>query len=175
MATNTKKSVAEKTEATETTVTKKVIPKDIDINQLIPVYNGFQGTLVYKSQRTGEKFVWDEFGDVQEMELKELRNAKSASKKFFIKNRFMFDKDYTWVIDYLGVGTYYKNALNVDNFDEIFKLSPAEIEKKVAKLSEGQKKSVSYRARQLIKAEEIDSNKVITALEKSLGEALIER
>ena len=109
------------------------------------------------------------------MELKELRNAKSASKKFFIKNRFMFDKDYTWVIDYLGVGAYYKNALNVDNFDEIFKLSPAEIEKKVAKLSEGQKKSVSYRARQLIKAEEIDSNKVITALEKSLGEAFIER
>ena len=84
MATNTKKTVAEKTEATESTETKKMIPKDVDPNQLIPVYNGFQGTLVYKSPRTRETFVWDSFGDVQEMELKELRNAKSAAKKFFI-------------------------------------------------------------------------------------------
>ena len=87
----------------------------------------------------------------------------------------MFDKDYAWVINYLGVGAYYKDALNVDNFDDIFTLTPAEIEKKVSKLSEGQKKSVSYRARLLIKDGEIDSNKVIMALEKSLGEELIER
>lgn len=174
MATNTKKSIAETPDTTKDTA-KKMIPKDIDPNQIIPVYNGFQGRLVYKSPRTKEVFVWDSFGDVQEMELRELRNAKSAAKKFFTKNRFMFDKDDAWVIDYLGVGRYYENALSIDNFDDVFKMSPDKIEKTIAKLSEGQKKSVSYRARQLIRDGEIDSNKAILALEKSLGEELIER
>lgn len=70
---------------------------------------------------------------------------------------------------------YYKNALNIDSFDDLFKKSASEIEKTVSKLSDGQKKSVSYRARQLIAEGEIDSNKAIAALERSLGIELIER
>ena len=70
---------------------KKIVPKDIDMNQYVIVRNGFHGRLVYKSSRTGEKFVWDGFGTEQEMELKELRNAKNTSKGFFKNNWFMFD------------------------------------------------------------------------------------
>ena len=43
------------------------------------------------------------------------------------------------------------------------------------KLSAGQKKSVAFRAKQLIKDGKIDSIKVINALEKSLSIELIER
>jgi len=170
-------STTSKVEAKEPEVTEKVKPivKDIDPTQLVPVKNGFQGRLVYKSARTNEKFVWDNFGDEQEMELRELRSAKSAAKKFFVNNWFAFDKEYNWVTDYLGVKNYYKNALNVDDFDKLFTKSPAEIEKIIEKLSDGQKKSVSYRARQLIADGEIDSNKVITTLEKALKTELIER
>ena len=156
-------------------VKKPVIAKDIDLNQLIAVRNGYQGRLVYKSPRTHEKFVWPEFGTEQMIELMELRNAKNTYKKYFINNWFMFDDEYAWVIDYLGMGQYYKYALNVDSFDDVFTKSPAEIEKTVAKLSDGQKKSLSYRARQLIAEGEIDSNKAIAALEKSLGIELVER
>lgn len=172
MATNTKqKSTAE----TPETATNKLVPKDIDTSMLIPVYNGFQGRLVYKSSRTKEKFVWDEFGDMQEIELRELRSAKSSAKAFFANNWFMFDDEYTWVIEYLGIKAFYKNAISLDSFDDIFKKSPEEIGKIVSKLSAGQKKSVSYRARQLIVSEDLDSRKKIAALEKSLGETLIER
>lgn len=156
-------------------VKKPVIAKDIDLNQLIAVRNGYQGRLVYKSPRTHEKFVWPEFGTEQMIELMELRNAKNTYKKYFINNWFMFDDEYAWVIDYLGMGQYYKYALKVDSFDDVFTKSPAEIEKTVAKLSDGQKKSLSYRARQLIADGEIDSNKAIAALEKSLGIELVER
>lgn len=45
----------------------------------------------------------------------------------------------------------------------------------MAKLSNGQKKSVAYRAKQLIADGVIDSNRKISALEKSLGVELIER
>ena len=156
-------------------VKKPVVAKDIDLNQLIPVRNGYQGRLVYKSPRTHEKFVWPEFGSEQMIELLELRNAKNTYKKYYANNWFMFDEEYSWVIDYLGLGQYYKYALTIDSFDDLFQKSAAEIEKVVAKLSAGQKSSLSYRARQLIAEGEIDSNKAIAALERSLGVELIER
>ena len=175
--TTTKKtatSVAEESAATEK-ATKPIIPKDVDPNQIITVLNGFQGRLVYTSPRTNEVYRWDAFGDEQEIELRELRNAKSAAKKFFMNNWFMFREEDSWVIDYLGLNQYYKNAINLEEFDELFTKSAAEIEKAIAKLSAGQKKSVAYRARQLVLEGEIDSNKAIAALEKSLGIELIER
>lgn len=154
---------------------KPIIPKDIDPNQIIIVRNGHQGKLIYESPRTHERFKWESFGDEQEMELRELRNAKSSAKKFFINNWFMFDEDYAWVIDYMGLKQYYKNAISLDDFDEIFQKKPDEIKNIISKLSSGQKKSVAYRARHLIANEEIDSHKVISALEKALGVDLIEK
>lgn len=177
---NEVKSKSRSTRPVQTTdvaeeVKKPIVAKDIDLSQLIVVRNGYQGRLVYKSPRSHEKFVWPEFGSEQMIELLELRNAKNTYKKYFINNWFMFDDEYAWVIDYLGLSQYYKHALSVDSFDDVFEKSPAEIEKTVAKLSDGQKKSLSYRARQLIADEEIDSNKAIAALERSLGVELIER
>lgn len=170
MATNTKAKTTQ-----NTTEKEPIVPKDVDVNQLIPVYNGFQGVLMYVSPRTKEVFKWESFGDMQEIELRELRNAKSSSKGFFMNNWFMFDEEYAWVIDYLGINQYYKNALGLENFDDLFTKTPKEIEDIISKLSEGQKKSVTYRAIQLISQGEIDSNKAIAALEKSLGVELIER
>ena len=159
-------------EVSETTK-KPVVPKEIDPNQIITVRNGFQGRLVYKSKRTGERWSWESFGAEQDMELSELKNARNSNKKYFINNWFMFDED--WVIDYLGMRQYYKNSLNIQDFDQLFKKPVGEIEDIISKLSEGQRKSVAYRAKQLIAEEEIDSNWVINTLEKCLGVELVER
>lgn len=159
--------------ATENTTKKAIIPKDIDATQYVTVRNGFQGRLVYKSKRTGETFIWDSFGSEQEMELRELRNAKNSYKKFFINNWFMFDED--WIVDYLGVRQYYKHAIAIDHFDDIFTQKPAELKKTIAGLSDGQKKSVAYRAKELISEKEIDSLSVIHALEDALHIELIEK
>ena len=154
---------------------KKIVAKEIDMHQYITVRNGSIGRLIYISPRTGERFVWEDFGDEQEMELQELRNAKAANKKFFERNWFMFDDEFDWVIDYLGVRAFYKHSIGIDNFDDLFTKKPAEIEKIVKDLTDGQKHSVSYRARQLIAEDAIDSRKVIEALEKSLDVDLIEK
>ncbi len=153
----------------------RIEPKKIDPNQIITVYNGFHGTLYYRSRRTGELYQWDGFGDEQDMELSELKNAKSSSKKHFINNWFMFGEDDAWIIDYLGVGRYYKHAVGIDDFDEIFEKSPKEIAVIVGEMSDGQKRSVAYRARQMIADGEIDSMKRISALEECLGVELVER
>lgn len=64
----------------EKPATKKIVAKDIDLSMEVTVRNGFQGALIYKSHKTGEKFEWDGFGDEQYMELKELKSAKTSSK-----------------------------------------------------------------------------------------------
>ena len=182
----TKKASNKKKVAVETPIVKEVVEETIsasvkrtrpqvDLNEIITVYNGFQGRLVYVSSRTKETFRWNEFGDTQGIELRELVNAKSSAKKFFVNNWFMFDDESSWVLEYLNVANYYKNALTLDNFDDIFTKNPEEIEETISKLSEGQKKSVMYRAQRLSADGEIDSHKVEAALERALGVQLSER
>ena len=67
------------------------VKKELDPNMYVTVKNGFNGTLVYKSKKTGERFIWNAFGDEQEMELSELKSARNSSKAFFVNNWFLFD------------------------------------------------------------------------------------
>lgn len=152
---------------------KPLVPKALDPNQLVTVYNGFQGKLVYKSKKTGEEYVWSEFGVDQDMELSELKNIRSSNKKYFTNNWFMFDDPE--IVEYLGMTQYYKFALKIDEFDSLFEMSPSELRERISKLSDGQKKSVAYRAKQLIAQGGIDSYKIVSALEECLGIELVER
>ena len=146
---------------------------DLDPNMYVPVRNGFNGKLVYISRKSGERYVWEHFGDEQDVELRELRAAKTSYKAFYVNNWFLIDDPD--VIEYLGVERFYKNALSYEDFDSLFDMSPEEIEQKISLLSNGQKTSLKYRARQLIKEGKIDSIKVINMLERCLGIELIER
>lgn len=181
MATTTRKRTTAKTTAPAAKADApaaepiKLAQQNVDMNQYIPVRNGFHGMLVYKSSRTGEVIRWNEFGDEQDIELLELRNAKNAAKNFFVNNWFLFDEEYDWVLDFLGLRNYYRNAINVEGFDEIFSKTPTEIKKTVKEMSDGQKKSLTYRASDLIASGEIDSRKTIAALEDALGVDLIEK
>ena len=160
-----KKNAVEKTDAPSF--------EDINPETYVMVRNGFNGKLVYKSSKTGEVFIWNEFGDEQEMQLRELRSAKNTSKKFFENNWFMFDED--WIVDYLGVGHFYKNSLKIEEFDDALRKSPAALKKLIASLPSGQKKSLAYRAVKLVRSGEIDSIKTIEALEDAFGFDLIDR
>lgn len=175
-STKTKKATTAKPEVSEVEPKEeRIVPKDIDVNDYITVKNGFQGKLVYVSKRTKEKFVWDNFGDKQELEIKELKNAKSSAKRFFEDNWFMFDEEDMWIVDYLGVSKYYENAISLEEFDEIFETTPAKAKEIISHLSKGQANSLAYRARQKVLDGEIDSRKLIAALEEALGIELIEK
>lgn len=172
----TRSSVATSPETTEQLQVQspaEIVAKNVDPSQYVVVKNGFHGKLIYRSKKTGEQYIWDGFGSEQEMDLHELRNAKNSYKKFFINNWFMFDED--WIVDYLGVSQYYKNSVNIEDFDRVFKESPDEIKAAIAEMPDGQKRSMAYRAKELIASKDIDSIKAIEALEEALGVELIER
>lgn len=152
--------------------THQIVVRKLDPTMYVTVRNGFNGMLVYRSNRTGEVFTWADFGTEQEMELQELKNAKNNYKVFFENNWFLIDDQE--VIEYLGLERFYRNALSYDEFDDLFTMTPSDIASRIALLSEGQKASVRYRARKLIADGVIDSLKVIDALEKSLDVELIE-
>lgn len=152
---------------------KKIQAKEVDLTQYVTVRNGFHGRLVYNSQRTGEHFVWKNFGDEQEMELRELRNARNSDKKYFENNWFMFDED--WVVEFLGVKQFYKYAISIDSFDDIFSLPADKLRETISRLSSGQMKSVAYRAKELIASEVIDSISVVKTLEDVLGVELTQK
>lgn len=173
---NTKNNKAEVRASTSNSASSKPKAKSVaKISKLTPntyvtVKNGFNGKLVYRSRRTNERYVWDEFGAEQEIELSELKSAKNSYKNFFIHNWFLFDDPE--VIDYLGVGAYYKNALKADGFDELFNKDANEISEIISKLSKGQKKSLVYRVKQLIEDDKLDSINLIKTLEKCLNVSL---
>ena len=168
----TVEEVVEDTDSNEAEKKYYKVKTNLDPGMYVTVKNGFNGTLVYKSKKTGERFIWEAFGDEQEIELAELKATKNSYKSFFVNNWFLFDDPE--IIEWLGMNQYYKHALDSASFDKLFKKTPEEIEKTIKALSDGQKKSVAFRAKQLISEGEIDSIKVISALEKSLSTELIE-
>lgn len=107
------------------------------------------------------------------MDLQELKNARNSSKAFFENNWFLIDDPE--VLEYLGVSQYYKYALNFNSFDGLFDKTPDDIKDTISRLSAGQRKSVAYRAKELIANGTIDSIRVINALEESLSIELIDR
>jgi len=160
-------------EATAKTAKQPIRVKDLDPNMYITVRNGFQGILNYRSRRTGQWYVWGKFGDEQEMELFELRDAKNQSIDYYKNNWFLIDDPD--ILDWLGVSRYYEYALDYDGFDKLFEHTSDEIAEIVKGLSGGQKMTLAYKAKQMISNGEIDSMKTIAALEEGLGRTLIER
>lgn len=162
-------------EKVESKGTGSAKPKKVNPDEYVVVRNGYQGRLVYKSPRSEETYTWDAFGSEQEIQIRELRIAKNSAKKFFINNWFLFDPEYEWVVDYLGVRQYYKGAIGIDDFDKVFTKSPDEIKEIIGSMSRGQRTTLKHRAVELAKSGQIDSLRTISALEEALGVELIER
>ena len=154
-------------------ITAKKIKRQLPLNTLVEVKNGFNGKLIYKSKKTiGMTIIFETFGDSEYIELEELVSARNSSRKYFENNWFLIDDQE--VIEFLGVQKYYENAFNIETFDEIFDMTPSEIESKVKQMSKGQKNTLIYRSIEFIDNGTIDSRKTIEALEKALEVELVE-
>lgn len=165
-----KKETPKKAVKEEPKTVEKVESNKIDESQYVTVKNGFHGRLVFISPRTGEKFYWDDYGDEQDIELRDLKGAKASSKAFFENNWFILDE---WVINYLGVDSYYRHAVAPGDCDKLFRLPVNDLKTEIAAMNDSQRSSVAVRARELINSGDLDSFRVITALEEALGVELI--
>lgn len=150
------------------------LKRELPLNTLVEVRNGFNGKLVYVSKKNaGYTVVFDSFGDSEYFELQELVSARNSYKKFFEHNWFLIDDPE--ILEFLNVEKFYENAISNEDFDKIFDKPEKEIIKVVDSMSKGQKSTLMYRAKQLIDEGVIDSLKLIDILERVLETELVER
>lgn len=138
-----------------------------DLNARVPVRSAVYGKLTYIDPRTKLKYTWNEFGQTEYLELQELRTARNSYPDFFI-NRW-WEIDDTNALKWLDAEKFYNGSLSVDDFDSLFTKTPEEIKAVVAMMPAAQKVNFGLRAKELIERGDIDSMRVVRALEESLN------
>lgn len=164
MARRTTKTTAAK--AAAPVVTEPVV--EITNETMVECRNGTAGNLIYKSTlNPGYTVEWEAFGNVQEMEYRELVSMRGNQRRFFEENWILIDDPA--IIKKLGVERYYKNSLTTDNFNDVFTMPADEIKKIVPTLPGGTKDAIASEAKKKIETGELDSRSAIKALEDSLS------
>lgn len=158
-------TTAAKAAVQETPVSPAV---EITNDTMVECRSGVVGNLIYKSLlNPGYTVEWDDFGDVQEMEYRELVSMRSNQRRFFEENWILIDNPV--IIKKLGVERYYKNSLTTDDFEEVFTMPAEKIKEVVPTLPGGTKDAIASKAKKKIESGELDSRSAIKALEDSLA------
>lgn len=98
--------------------------KELDRHRLVPVMNMTYGKLIYISRKTGAKWVWESYGDVDEIELFELQSMKT-SYKGFLNDPLLLVLDEE-IVDYLGLSKKYEDILKFEDLEVLFKMNNKE-------------------------------------------------
>lgn len=150
-------------------ITKPIIKKSRpqrDMNELIQVICITNTPLVYESKtQLGYRVEWDGYLQENWMEFKELINMRSSQRAFFEEPWIICDWD---VLVDLKVDRYYKNIIDLENLDGLFKKSPKELEKILKMIPRGIKRLVVDKAFELRRAKKLDSISIIEVIEKTL-------
>ena len=138
-----------------------------DMNELIRVVCITNAPLVYESRsQLGYRVYWDGYLSEAWMEYKELINMRSTYRAFFERPWIICDWD---VLEDLRVDQYYKNIIDLENLDDVFKKTPKELEKTLKEIPDGIKALIVDRAFELRREKKLDSLSVIETIEKTLN------
>lgn len=148
----------------------------IPLTAMIPCKNISTGRLAYGSYRgAGYNAIWSEPGTVQYLEFQELITMRNTAPKFFDKNWIIpVDDEFTAedVLRQLNVIAKYRNIADTEDLEAFFALPVNEMADRVARLSDGQKSVVYFKAAELYKSEQLNDLRVIRMLERMLGKPI---
>lgn len=164
----------EKMTFTGTTKKKEVIPD----SALINVKSNVFGKLIFVSKRTGERIVWEQCGDVQQVTMNTLRLIKTEAVAFFRdqwilvvgfadENSGKFNPPD--VYEQLFVTQYYKEVIDPSDYEAICSMKPNEIAEKIPQMSDGAKANLVIALNTYIEKGVLDSIRAIKAFEEALG------
>ena len=161
-----KSETKEKKVVEKITKTSNVRPQR-DMNELIRVVCITNAPLVYESRsQLGYRVYWDGYLSEAWMEYKELINMRNTYRAFFERPWIICDWD---VLEDLRVDQYYKNIIDLENLDDVFKKTPKELEKTLKEIPDGIKALIVDRAFELRREKKLDSLSVIETIEKTLN------
>lgn len=136
----------------------------IDKQMLVPIMNVTNGKLVYQSKKSGSEFHFEQYGDIEYIELYELLTMRSSQRKFL-------DEPYIIVLDdevaeYLGLSNVYKKLTHATEIDRIFKFPLDKFKNIIESTPKGLAHLIISKAKEKIASGEFDSVQKIQALEE---------
>jgi hypothetical protein len=151
-------------EAKKPTRIKRV---EIDHNELIACRNAVDGSLIYISDQTRQKYLWDAYGRVQYLPMGELMTMQGSQPRFLNDVWLIIDDEEA--AQYLGLTKLYESLVELENLDSFFNLPIKQMEEILPKLPKGLKTTVATRARKLVEDKSLDSGNKIRLLEDMLN------
>ncbi|HLG28305.1 MAG TPA: hypothetical protein VI423_11010 [Paenisporosarcina sp.] len=169
-----KKEVPAKVEAKEIKAveetpvpTKRVKRVEIDRNEMIPVRSTVHGDLIYISNRTKARFIWEEFGSTIHLEMGELQDMNGSQRKYLHDGYLVIDD--AEAAEALGLTKMYENFAHINNLDKLFAKEAKELTEILNKLPKGMKSTISTKARELVEEGTLEKFSQIRAIEEALG------
>lgn len=162
------------TEAAEKKTAKKVNTlRRVPLDTFVPVASNCASPLIYVSKRlNGYNVEWENFGDVDYMQVSELIAIRGSARKFFTNNWIVvLDDEYTAeeVYNTVGVSNLYKNVVTPDTIKQLLDKPVAQITTAMNKMSDGLKRTVYEYAVNLKDKGEFDSIKKFEAIKNIAG------
>lgn len=144
--------------------TKLSSKKERDMNEMVSVLSIVGSKLVYNSKaQRGYRVEWGEFLEENWIEYKELIAMRNTQKTFFERPWIICEWD---VLEDLRVDQYYKNLIDLEDLDSVFKRSSDELEEVLNTVPQGIKELIVDRAYVLIKNQKLDSLSIIETIER---------
>ncbi len=164
-----KEKVEEIINVPEQKETPKKLKRQRDLNEMIDVKCIVHGGLNFVTS-TGLEVVWASYGDIYPLEFKELLYMMNKYKRFFEEPWVIMEYE---VLEDLHATHFYKNIINYEDIDSIFKKTPEQVKDILSKVPEGTKRLIADRASDALRKGALDSLKVIEILQKELNIDLI--
>ena len=181
MAKNTKKDIneeviAEETVVEEPTPQKKTTPKKtvrkFDPTETIPCRSVCYGELILEGYKTKMLYTWANAGDYADIEYQDLQALQSRKSAFLTKPLFIIE-DEDLVEQWGSLLKPIYDKIEEADLEQLLKLTPSQLKKKLKGLPEGFKESVKTMAAAKIVSGELDSLNRIKAIDEVLGTELM--
>jgi hypothetical protein len=143
----------------------------LDKNELIPVMNITNGPLLYISLKTGMSVKFEQYGDVEYLEVGELLTMRSSQKRY-LEEPWMLIMDEE-IVNYLGLDKLYQKLISPQNIDKIFTFDQATFQEIIENAPMGYNQLIISRAKQRLKDGSLDSLAKIKILEEKFNIQLV--
>lgn len=172
MPTTTNNSEKTKTTRTTKTRTSKATTKKFQPDDLIPCRCVKGNTVIYVSTKTGQRYEWNGFGDVNEVMYSDLASMKASRSSYLYDPKFIIEdedlvKQWSSILEPI-----YAAYVGKQNPLDFFKMDAEDLRKALTDAPLGLKDLLAAEASKLVRAGQFDSIAKLKVIDEVLGTQL---
>ena len=145
----------------------KVEKKKFEANDGVACSSIFPGRLFMTGDKSGMDYAWTRYGDVVDVEYRDLVSAVQARSTFIYKPFFVIEDD-DFIAEFPQLKKFYDEKYAMKDLRGVLKLSVADMKREIAVLPEGARQALRSIASTAIQNGEIDSYSKVKAIDEAL-------